>query len=1718
MVTAVGAGTTDITYMVSSGCGAPVSSVKTLTVSPNVTAGTVSGTSPLCISATASYISDGTSGGSWSSSNTGVATVNPSTGLVTAVGAGTADIKYEVGSVCGGPVLSIKTLTVYPRPQLQTTINAVTVTDNNDGINDLGSISVCNSAADNLSFTQIADMNSITPSNLVKVIQQFTRTNVTFGPLDAIAPIGAYTPAFSRNVSLVNASQPGTLEVKLRTFYDGNNNNLLDVDECAGDWIVYTVNVNTALPVSVTVTPSANQVCAGSPVTFTATPTNGGSVPAYQWKVNGNNAGTNSSSFSYIPLNSDVVTVILNSSLACASANPATSVPVIMTVNQLLPVSVSVSPSANPVCAGTPVIFTAAPANEGTTPTYQWKVNGNNAGTNSNVLSYIPLNGDVVTVILNSSLTCVSGNAATSSPVTMNVNPVLPVSVSVAPSANSVCAGSLVTFTATPTNGGVPVYSWFVNNLVVQGATGATYSYAPSNNDQVKVVMTSSETCKSGSPATSNIVNMTVNPSLPVSILIGATANSVCAGTPVLFIAYATNGGTTPSYQWKVNGTSVGSNSSTYGYTPVNGDIVTCVVTSNAPCVLGNPALSNSVNMVVNPVIVASVSIGASQNNVCSGTSVTFTAAPINGGSAPVYQWYKGATPVGTNAAAYSYLPSDGDVISVVMTSNATPCLSGSPATSNSVVMVVNPVLTAAVSISANANNVCAGTSVTFTATPVGGGTTPTYQWYKNSVAVATSATYNYIPVNGDVVYARMTSNAPCVAGNPATSNSVNMVVNPVVAASVSIGVSQNNICAGTTATFTATPVGGGTTPTYQWYKNSVAVSTGATYSYAPVNGDVVYVIMTSNAPCASGNPANSNSITMVVNPAVVASVSIGASQNNVCAGTSVTFTATPTNVGSAPVYQWYKGATPVGTNTATYSYLPSAGDVISVVMTSNATPCLSGSPATSNSVVMIVNPLPIVSAGTYGPVCIDAADITLVGSPAGGVWSGIGVNGNLFDPSVGTQTLNYTYTNVSGCAKMVTTLITVNQSPAAPVITLTQPTCVLPTGTIAVSSPTGTGMTYSINGTSYTNTSGIFTQVAAGSYNVTAKNAGGCISAGTSVTIDVQAGAPVAPTVVLVQPTCTVSTGTITVTAPKATGMTYSINGINYSNTSGIFTLIASGTYNVTAKSAGGCISALTNVTIITQPTAPTNMSRGAITQPTCAVPTGSMVINGLPAGTWIINPGAISGTGSSTTVTGFVPGTYNFTITNEAGCTSVPSNNVVINAVPGAPSAPVVSIVQPNCTVATGTITVTAPLGAGMTYSKNGTTYQSGTIFSGLASGNYTVFAKNSAGCISTGTNVTINVLPPAITVSATAGTIATFGGTTTLTANAAGGTSPYSYSLNGGTFQSSNTFTISAGTFTVSVRDANGCTATSAAVVVTQPVQGTLTTTLNYTGGQTIQYGSSVTLSAGLRYGNAAVSGRTITFTIGTQSVTALTNNNGNASATLVINQAPGTGYHVYATFAGDGTYRSSSDNTHSFTITRRSVTASLAGSVNKVYDGNALATLSPANYVLSGIISGDAVSLNNPTTGSYNNRNVGTGKRVTVNGLALSGAKAGWYILTSNSANANIGTITAVTAALSNNTKAAIIVTDAPIVPTIALKVYPNPSSGPVTFDFSVSINAKVTLDIFAMSGQRIARIFDADVEADVTQTVVFDKSLPSGVYVYVLKWNDQVVTGKFVKTK
>ena len=93
-------------------------------------------------------------------------------------------------------------------------------------------------------------------------------------------------------------------------------------------------------------------------------------------------------------------------------------------------------------------------------------------------------------------------------------------------------------------------------------------------------------------------------------------------------------------------------------------------------------------------------------------------------------------------------------------------------------VITETPSVLAGVSISPDANYTCPGTPVTLTASPINGGTGPVYQWFVNNVSIGTGPAYSYTPADGDQVYVKMTSNATCSAGSPASSNIVQMEVN----------------------------------------------------------------------------------------------------------------------------------------------------------------------------------------------------------------------------------------------------------------------------------------------------------------------------------------------------------------------------------------------------------------------------------------------------------------------------------------------------------------------------------------------------------------------------------------------------------------------------------------------------------------------------------------------------------------------------------------------------------------------------------------------------------------------------------------------------------------------------------------------------------------------------------------------------------------------------
>ena len=455
------------------------------------------------------------------------------------------------------------------------------------------------------------------------------------------------------------------------------------------------LNVLTNPATGVSIVASSNPACAGSSVTFTAIPVNGGNAPAYQWKKGGVNiSGATGSSYSFVPVSGNVITCTMTSNLGCVTGNPATSNAITMTTNPVLPVSVAISASANPLCQGTDVTLTATASNGGANPLYQWKKGGLNvSGATQSTYTYMPVSGDVVSCVLNSSEMCTSGNPAASNSITMTVA-IVPVSISISVSSNPLCAGANTTFTASGLNGGAsPVYQWRKNNIDIAGATSSTWSYQPLNNDSISCRFTSSLLCTSGNPAISNTIVMGVNPVLPVSISIAASATEICAGTTVIYTATPVNGGTMPLYQWKKNGTNItGATSASYSYIPVNGDNITCQVISNASCLSGSPALSNSIVMTVLPFVQPAITVYASSNPFTGGNIVTFTAIDFNGGTNPVHQWKVNGLNAGTNSSTYSYMPANGDSVRCILTSSAS-CVAAVSVSSNTITMAQPNVL-----------------------------------------------------------------------------------------------------------------------------------------------------------------------------------------------------------------------------------------------------------------------------------------------------------------------------------------------------------------------------------------------------------------------------------------------------------------------------------------------------------------------------------------------------------------------------------------------------------------------------------------------------------------------------------------------------------------------------------------------------------------------------------------------------------------------------------------------------------------------------------------------------------------------------------------------------------------------------------------------------------------------------------------------------------------
>ena len=372
------------------------------------------------------------------------------------------------------------------------------------------------------------------------------------------------------------------------------------------------------------------------------------------------------------------------------------------------------------------------------------------------------------------------------------------------------------------------------------------------------------------------------------------------------------------------------------------------------------------------------------------------------------------------------------------------------------------------------------------------------------------------------------------------------------------------------------------------------------------------------------------------------------------------------------------------------------------------------------------------------------------------------------------------------------------------------------------------TGAVYTLNPGNITNTTGIFTGLAAGTYSASfVVPPSACLGTVTPASIIVGSGPVISGTATGGSTSCaTVNDGTITVTSPNTAGTIFTLNPGGVTSSTGIFTGLAPGTYAINFLTAAGCAGTVTSNPVVTAGSVLSSTFTQA--NPVCAnINDGSISIipqagAAAPFTVTLTGPGGPYKTTSNSPVVfnNLAPGNYSFTYASANGCTGpgasvvLTSNNVL--------STPAV-IAMPLCNgAANGTVTFSPAGGAGpYQYSSNGgATYQASRSFGGLAAATHSFRIKDNVGCIK---DTTIALTQPTV-LSATALSNATAGcgnNDGSVTAAGLGGTNPYAYTIAGPTVNTSGAISgiftgLGSGKYTVTVADAKGCTKTATAIV--------------------------------------------------------------------------------------------------------------------------------------------------------------------------------------------------------------------------------------------------------------------------------------------------------------
>ena len=1428
VVTGVSVGTANMTFMSFDGC----TSITIVTVNPVPRAITGAGT--ICAGSSI-VLSDPTSGGTWSSSNTSIATINPTTGVVTGVSGGSVTITYNLGTGCiatttlsvnpNSPIVGIPLLCETATIALSDAISGGTWSSSNTSI----------ATVDGSGIVTGVSAGAVTISYSLGT-GCFTTINVTVSPAPLPGPITGGAPICTTSTTTLSDNITGGTWSSSNTSIATIGSGTGIVSGLSGGTVIITYSLGTGCITTTTlsVTPdpfSGNtSVCVGSTTTLSDAITGG------TWSSGNTSIATVDASSGVV---TGVVTGIATITYTLGTGCTGTTT---ITVNPL-PIAISGTTLA---CIGSTITLSDG--------------SGGGVWTSSNTsVAIIGSTSGVVTSITTGTTTVtytLSTGCSITTTITVNS---LPPTV---PEVVSECAGSTTSLSdatggGTWTSGNTSIATVDASSGVVTGvATGSTFvTYTLSTGciatTTVTVILsptpitgnklicggsttTLSDNVSGGSWTSSNTTIATVDASTGVvtdislgTVTITYTISTGCIATTTVTFAPTTSaiigyflvciGGTTGLADGTSGGTWTSGNTSIATVDPGTGVVTgvtvgTAVITYTAPT-----GCFATATITVSP-LPAPIT---GTTTVCAGSTIILSDATTPGiwsSGDPTIATIDPYTGVvyGVSGGTVTITFSNGCVTTTTVTINPTPPITGT-------------------------TSVCAGSTTTLSNGTTGG------TWSSSNTSIAT------VDASIGVVY----------GSNPGTTTITYTLPTGCIS----------------TVIVTVYPVPGAIT-------GGSALCTGSTLSLSdPVTGGVW---SSSNTSIATINPT-SGVITGITNGMVTITYTIG----GVCV-TTINITINP----DAPITGATSvcvGSTTTLSDAVTGGYWSSSNTTVAIIDLStgvvtgisSGTATITYAPSTvcMATITVTVNPLPAIITGTTS-VCTGGSTVTLSDVTAGGIWSSSNTSVATIGSSTGIVTgissgnTIITYTLGTGCIAVTT--VTVNSLPS----TITGGTSVCVGSTITLSDAT-TGGTWSSNNTgvaTIVSTTGIVHGVSAGTATITYTLGSGCIATATII---------VNPLPAIITGTTSVCIGSTTHLSDATSGGTWSSSNTSVATidpSTGIVTSSTTGTTVITYTLGTGCFKT-TTVTVNSLPATITGIGSvcvGSSTHLSDATSGGSWTSSATSVATVVSTTGIVYGVSAGTTTI-----TYKITAT---GCTAVMT--VTVNPVPA-----IITGTAHVCASSTIYLSDATPGGTWTSSSTSVATIDPATgLVSGISAGTTTITYTLGTGCYKT-VSFTVRALPNPIggpstvckgsfitlsdgilgvwstsstTVSVIAGIVygvsagtgvITYTGlltgcsvTDTITVLPApvpiigniticlGSTGAFSDATPGGTWSIANTsiatidpsgiiYTVSTGITSAIYTISNGCSASRAVIVVNPPAPVT---------GATICVGSSVTLS--------------------------------------------------------------------------------------------------------------------------------------------------------------------------------------------------------------------------------------------------------------------------------